>query len=75
MLQGEMEVRATEVGVGGNRWNGGSLGNQGGYTNIQTATTVRCILFVAYTLLVNKKVTRVFVCLILKRSYQAIWEA
>lgn len=75
MLQVEMEVRATEVGVGGSRWNGGSLGNQGGYTNIQTATTVRCILFVACTLLVNKKVTHVFVCLILKRSCQANWEA
>lgn len=57
MLQVEMEVRAPEVG---SQWNGGSLGNQGGYTNTQTATTVRCIFFVVCTLLLNKKRLHVF---------------
>lgn len=67
-----MEVRAPEVEVGGSQWNGGNLGNQGGYTNTQTATTVRCIFFVVCTLL--QKRLRVF-SFNFKRSYQAIWEA
>lgn len=75
MLQAEMEVRAPEVEVGGSQWNGGSLGNQGGYTNTQTATTVRCIFFVVCTLLLNKKGYTCFCLFNFKRSYQAIWEA